>query len=74
MNSLTLASSTGFSNFPSTLKVVAHTAPSAADNCFTILLTELEKYDKDVEIHYEEYKRTNAIWNELKGKFNNEVN
>ena len=44
------------------------------DNCFTILLTELEKYDKDVEIHYEEYKRTNAIWNELKGKFNNEVN
>lgn len=44
------------------------------DDCFTILLTELEKYDRNVEEHYNEYKRTNAIWNELKGKINNEVN
>ena len=37
MNSFTLASSTGFSNFPSTLNVVAHTAPSATLSCLTIL-------------------------------------
>ena len=37
MNSLTLFLSTGFSNLPSTLNVVAHTAPSEAPNCLTIL-------------------------------------
>lgn len=45
-----------------------------SDNCFTDLLIELEKYNKQVEQHYEEYKRTNEIWNKLKQKINNEVN
>jgi len=44
------------------------------DNCFTSLLEELEKYDKNVEQHYNDYIRTNEIWNALKGKINNEVN
>ena len=38
------------------------------DNCFTALLEELEKYDRNVEKHYNDYKRTNEIWNQLKGK------
>ena len=38
------------------------------DNCFTTLLEELEKYDRNVEKHYNDYKRTNEIWNQLKGK------
>ena len=37
-----------------------------SDNCFTELLYELEIYDKDVQIHYEEYKRTNKIWESLR--------
>ena len=37
MNSFTLFSSTGFSNLPSILNVVAHTAPSEALNCLTML-------------------------------------
>ena len=44
------------------------------DNCFSALLEELEKYDKNVEQHYKDYIRTNEIWNQLKGKINNEVN
>ena len=44
------------------------------DNCFTSLLEELEKYDKNVEQHYKDYIRTNEIWNELKGKINYEIN
>ena len=44
------------------------------DNCFSTLIEELERYDKDVENHYMEYKRTNEIWNILKLKINNEVN
>lgn len=44
------------------------------DDCFTSLLEELKKYDKEVEQHYEDYKRTNEIWNELKTKINYEVN
>lgn len=44
------------------------------DECFSLLLEELEKYDRDVEKHYEDYKRTNEIWNTLKLKINNEVN
>lgn len=43
------------------------------NNEFSILLEELEKYDRDVEKHYEDYKYTNKIWNELKRKINNEV-
>ena len=36
------------------------------DDCFTSVLKELEKYDKQVESHYEEYLRTNKIWEKLK--------
>ena len=38
------------------------------DNCFSILIEELEKYDENVEKHYNEYIRTNEIWNKLKSK------
>ena len=38
-----------------------------ADDCFTELIRELEKYDKDVELHYKEYQRTNQIWKVLRG-------
>ena len=44
------------------------------DNCFTILLEELEKYDREVEEHYKDYIKTNEIWNQLKNKINYEVN
>ena len=44
------------------------------DNCFTILLEELEKYDKNVEQHYSDYIKTNEIWNKLKTKINYEIN
>jgi len=44
------------------------------DNCFTALLEELEKYDKNVEQHYKDYIKTNEIWNKLKTKINYEVN
>ena len=43
------------------------------DDCFHILLDELEKYSKDVVYHYKEYIRTNEIWNELKYKIKKEV-
>ena len=43
-------------------------------NCFSALIEELEKYDNDVEKHYNDYIRTNEIWNTLKGKINSEVN
>ena len=42
------------------------------DNCFSVLLEELKKYDKDVEQHYKDYIRTNEIWKELKKKINND--
>ena len=42
-------------------------------NSFSILLEELEQNDRDVEKHYDDYKHTNEIWNELKNKINNEV-
>ena len=42
------------------------------DNCFSVLLEELKKYDKDVEQHYNDYIRTNEIWKELKNKINND--
>lgn len=41
------------------------------DDCFTILLNELERYSNCVEKHYEEYRRTNEIWKELKEKIIN---
>jgi len=43
------------------------------DNCFSSLLEELEKYDKNVEEHYNDYMRTNEIWNRLKTKINYKV-
>ena len=36
------------------------------NDAFSVLLEELEKYDRDVEKHYEDYKITNDIWNILK--------
>lgn len=36
------------------------------DDCFTEVLRELEKYDREVEQHYEEYLKTNKIWTTLK--------
>ena len=36
------------------------------DNCFSSLLTELEKYDENVENDYKDYQKTNEIWNLLK--------
>ena len=43
------------------------------DDCFSELLRVLEIYNVNVVKHYEEYKKTNEIWNLLKGKINNEV-
>lgn len=43
------------------------------DDCFSELLRVLKEYDRDVVKHYEEYKKTNEIWNLLKGNINNEV-
>lgn len=37
-----------------------------SDDCFTDLLNELNIYDKNVAVHYEEYKRTNKIWETLR--------
>ena len=42
------------------------------DECFTILLEELEKYHNQVQLHYEEYKRTNRIWDSLKNEIGKE--
>ena len=38
------------------------------DNSFDELLTVLEQYDKNVEKHYNDYIKTNEIWNTLKRK------
>lgn len=38
------------------------------DDCFTVLIKEVEKYNRKVKKHYEEYKRTNEIWKSLKEK------
>ena len=35
---------------------------------FNVLLKELRNYDKNVEKHYEEYLKTNEIWNKIKSK------
>ena len=37
-----------------------------SDECFSRLITEMKKNDKEVEKHYAEYKRTNEIWKSLK--------
>ena len=42
------------------------------DECFSSLIKELKIYDKNVKKHFEEYKKTNDIWNLLKGKINND--
>lgn len=42
------------------------------DDCFSILIEELKKYDRDVEKHYNEYTRTNKIWNKLKEELQGE--
>ncbi|MGN1298845.1 MAG: hypothetical protein ACI4UE_02535 [Candidatus Scatovivens sp.] len=36
------------------------------DNEFDYLLDELKEYDKKVKKHYDEYLKTNKVWNELK--------
>lgn len=38
------------------------------DDEFDCLIDELKKYDKNVKKHYEEYLKTNEIWNILKNK------
>lgn len=40
------------------------------DDCFSELIKVTEIYDKKVKEHYEEYKRTNQIWNLLKERIN----
>ncbi len=35
---------------------------------FDVLIEELNNYDKNVKKHYNEYIRTNEVWNELKDK------
>ena len=42
------------------------------ENCFSVLVEELKKYDKNVEKHYNEYIITNEIWSKLKEKMNND--
>lgn len=37
-------------------------------NDFDILIEELNNYDKNVRKHYNEYIKTNQVWNELKNK------
>lgn len=39
---------------------------------FSILLDELEKYDKDVEEHYNQYLKTYDIWSKIKNKIKEE--
>ncbi len=43
------------------------------DDCFSALLTELEEYHKDVKQHYQDYIKTNEIWNLLKQKIKNDM-
>lgn len=38
-----------------------------SDTCFSDLIKELDKYDKDVKKHYNEYMKTNEIWKSLRG-------
>ena len=33
---------------------------------FNALLTDIQEYDKNVKKHYNEYNKTNEIWNKLK--------
>ena len=43
------------------------------DDCFSELLEMAKVYHINVIKHYEEYKRTNEIWNLLKQKINNDM-
>lgn len=43
------------------------------DDCFSELLEMAKVYHINVINHYEEYKRTNEIWNLLKQKINNDM-
>lgn len=36
------------------------------DEDFSFLLQDLTKYDKNVKKHYNEYLKTNEVWNKLK--------
>lgn len=38
------------------------------DESFNDVLKALKEYDKNVEVHYNEYKRVNEIWNKIKDK------
>ena len=38
------------------------------DEDFSFLLQDLSKYDKNVKKHYNEYIKTNEIWNKLKSE------
>lgn len=38
------------------------------DEDFSFLLQDLTKYDKNVKKHYNEYLKTNEIWNKLKSE------
>ena len=40
------------------------------NDVFDTLLTDFEEYDKDVKKHYQEFLKTNEIWNKLKKYFN----
>ena len=39
------------------------------DDVFDTLLTDFEEYDKDVKKHYQEFLKTNEVWNKLKNLF-----
>ncbi|MBP3801258.1 MAG: hypothetical protein J6I85_04395 [Clostridia bacterium] len=57
-------------NIEETIEKLEDTVPKLNkvffDDCFTAVLHELEKYDREVEKHYEEYLKTNRIWETLK--------
>lgn len=40
------------------------------NNDFTLLLDEFKEYSENVEVHYQEYLKTNEIWNKIKAAFN----
>lgn len=45
---------------------IPHLNKLFSDDCFSVLIDELVEYDKNVEKHYEDYIKTNQIWNFLK--------
>ena len=40
------------------------------NNDFSLLLDEFKEYSENVEVHYQEYLKTNDIWNKIKESFN----